>query len=431
MISSSLTPKEIVKELNRFIISQDSAKKCVANALRNRWRRSQLKAPLKDEVLPKNILMIGPTGVGKTEIARRMARLIGAPFIKVEATKFTEVGYVGRDVEQIIRDLVEVAIFNTRQKLFEEVKDVAQERVEQSILTALVGNSASDDTKARFAKQLKDGELESRIIEVQVKNSKSPMFELSPGAQMGMVNLWDVVNKSFNDNAKTKRVTIAEARKLLLEEESEKLLDQEKVVREAITAVEQNGIVFIDEIDKICEESRSGKVSREGVQRDLIPFLEGTSVPTKHGVIKTDHILFIASGAFYISKPCDLLPELQGRFPIRVELRPLTKEDFVRILNEPENNLIDQYKALMAVEGVILSFSEEAIAAIANMAEDINTSVENIGARRLYTLLEKLLEDISFTADEKMGQSIDIDKCNVIDILGKFAKDPDLSCFVL
>jgi ATP-dependent HslUV protease ATP-binding subunit HslU len=429
----ALTPLQIVHELDRFIISQKEAKKCVANALRNRWRRSQLDSPLREEVLPKNILMIGPTGVGKTEIARRMARLIKAPFIKVEATKFTEVGYVGRDVEQIIRDLVESAMFSTRQHLCEEVRESAMERVSKRLLTALVGKSASEETQARFAERLEKGELEEHMIEIEVQPAKTPVFELPPGAQMGMINLTDLLGKSMGgERKKLRRMTVSQARELLLDEESEKLIDQERVVREAINAVEQNGIVFIDEIDKICDESsHHGKVSREGVQRDLIPLLEGTSVPTKYGVVKTDHILFVASGAFHLSKPSDLLPELQGRLPIRVELLPLTEEDFVRILTEPEASLITQYKALLGVEKVTLLFSEDAIRMIAKMTVDVNTQVENIGARRLHTLLEKILEDISFNAHEYVGQTVTITEEKVVASLTSLVRDPQLSRFVL
>lgn len=427
----ALTPNEVVRELDRFVISQNAAKKCVANALRNRWRRSQLPSPLKDEITPKNILMVGPTGVGKTEIARRMAKLIGAPFIKVEATKFTEVGYVGRDVEQIIRDLVEVAIFNTRKQLFEEVKTTAADRVHQRILIALVGESPSEETKNKFADRLKAQELEDNIIEINIQQSKPPMMELPHGAQMGMINLGDIFGKALGESTQKKRLTVREARELLLEEESDKLLDQEKIKREAIASVEQNGVVFIDEIDKICEESRHGKVSREGVQRDLIPLIEGSDVPTKHGIVKTNHILFIASGAFHISKPSDLLPELQGRFPIRVELAPLTEHDFIRILTEPETSLITQYQALLSTEGVKLTFDKEAIAAIANIAAKVNAQVENIGARRLQTILEKLLEEISFTAHERSGEEILVDKKITMTVLDGIIKDQDLSRFIL
>jgi ATP-dependent HslUV protease ATP-binding subunit HslU len=431
MTSTPLTPQEIVHELNRFIVSQESAKKCVANAIRNRWRRSQLPSPLKEEILPKNILMIGPTGVGKTEIARRMARLVKAPFIKVEATKFTEVGYVGRDVEQIIRDLVEVSIFNVRQRLGEEVKEAAEKQVDQRILRALIGESATEETRSRFEQRLNSGELENHTIEIEVHAPKNvPMMELPQGMQMGMINLGEMF-KGLSERSKTKRVSVQEARKILMEEESDKLVDQEKNVREALDDVEQSGIVFIDEIDKICEESRHGKVSREGVQRDLLSLLEGSSVPTKHGTVKTDHIFFIASGAFHVSKPSDLLPELQGRLPIRVELSALTEKDFIRILTETESNLIRQYQALLSVEGVDLVFEPQAIEALARMAVEVNMQVENIGARRLHTVLERLLEDISFTAHHHRGEQIVIDEQKVTALLASLAKDPELSRFIL
>lgn len=431
MTSTPLTPEQIVQELDRFIVSQESAKKCVANAMRNRWRRSQLPSPLKEEVLPKNILMIGPTGVGKTEIARRMARLVNAPFIKVEATKFTEVGYVGRDVEQIIRDLVEVSLFNVHARMAEEVKEAAEKQVVQRILRALIGESATEETRSRFEQRLTAGELEDHMIEIEVQAPKnSPMMELPQGMQMGMINLGDMF-KGLSEKSKMRRVSIKEARKLLMEEESDKLVDQEKSVRDALHDVEQSGIVFIDEIDKICEESRHGKVSREGVQRDLLPLLEGSSVPTKHGVVKTDHILFIASGAFHVSKPSDLLPELQGRLPIRVELLALTETDFIKILTETESNLIKQYQALLSVEGVELVFEHQAIRAMARMAVEVNMQVENIGARRLHTVLERLLEDISFTAHHHRGKTLVIDEQKVNALLSPLAQDPELSRFIL
>ena len=439
---TSFSPREIVSELDRFIVGQHDAKRAVAIALRNRWRRQQLSAELREEVLPKNILMIGPTGCGKTEISRRLARLAQAPFVKVEATKFTEVGYVGRDVEQIVRDLVEIAIGMTRERLRKEVEPKAELAAEERVLDALVGSSASADTRQKFRKRLREGAFDEREIEVAVQESAAanlPTFEIPgmPGAQMGMLNLGDIFGKAFGTRSKPKKMTVAESHRVLVAEESDKLLDQEMVVREAITAVEQNGIVFIDEIDKICgrgERLGGGgpDVSREGVQRDLLPLIEGTTVATKHGAVKTDHVLFIASGAFHQAKPSDLLPELQGRLPIRVELKALDRDDFRRILTEPEASLIKQYKALLATEGVTLDFDEASIEELALLAEEINTAVENIGARRLHTILERLLEEISFTAsDRPEGTLIEIDRAYVREKVGALAQNADLSRFIL
>jgi ATP-dependent HslUV protease ATP-binding subunit HslU len=437
--TNAFSPREIVSELDRFIIGQNDAKRAVAIALRNRWRRQQLPEELREEVLPKNILMIGPTGVGKTEIARRLARLAQAPFLKVEATKFTEVGYVGRDVEQIIRDLVEIAISMTRERLRKEVTAKAETRAEERVLDALVGDKASADTRQKFRKMLREGQLDDKEIEVTVQESVGanlPTFDIPgmPGAQMGMVNLGEMFGKAFGNRSKPKRMTVAESYQVLMAEESDKLLDQEKVVKEAIATVEQNGIVFIDEIDKISARSErvGADVSREGVQRDLLPLIEGTNVATKHGAVKTDHILFIASGAFHLAKPSDLLPELQGRLPIRVELKALTREDLKRILTEPEASLIKQYKALMKTEDMVLDFADEAIDEIASLAEQINSSVENIGARRLHTVLERLLEEISFTAsDQTAGTAVTIDRDYVREHVGALAKNADLSKFIL
>jgi len=437
----SFSPREIVSELDRYIVGQHDAKRAVAIALRNRWRRQQLSPELREEVLPKNILMIGPTGCGKTEIARRLARLAQAPFVKVEATKFTEVGYVGRDVEQIVRDLVEIAIAMTRERLRKEVEPKAELAAEERVLEALVGSTASADTRQKFRKQLREGALDEREIEIAVQESAAanlPTFEIPgmPGAQMGMLNLGDIFGKTFGTRSKPKKMTVADSHRVLIAEESDKLLDQEMVVREAIGAVEQNGIVFIDEIDKISgrgERAGGGPdVSREGVQRDLLPLIEGTTVATKHGAVKTDHILFIASGAFHQSKPSDLLPELQGRLPIRVELKALDSSDFRRILVEPEASLIKQYKALLATEGVTLDFDEAAIDELALLAEEINTAVENIGARRLHTILERLLEEISFTAsDRPNGTLVQIDRAYVREQVGALAQNADLSKFIL
>ncbi|MDG5495907.1 ATP-dependent protease ATPase subunit HslU [Niveispirillum sp. BGYR6] len=436
--TTAFSPREIVSELDRYIVGQNEAKRAVAIALRNRWRRQQLDAGLKDEVLPKNILMIGPTGVGKTEIARRLAKLANAPFLKIEATKFTEVGYVGRDVEQIVRDLVEVAIGLSRSRLRKEVAAKAELAAEERVLDALVGNGASADTRAKFRKMLREGSLNDKEIEIQVADNAvpgMPSFEVPgmPGAQMGMVNLGDIFGKAFGGRTKTRKMSVAESYDLLMAEESDKLLDNEKVTADAIHAVEQNGIVFLDEVDKICarSEARGGDVSREGVQRDLLPLIEGTTVATKHGPVKTDHILFIASGAFHIAKPSDLLPELQGRLPIRVNLTPLTQADFRRILTEPEASLIKQYVALMKTEEVDLVFADEAIDELARLAAEINRTVENIGARRLHTVLERLLEEISFSATEKGGQTITIDAAYVRQQLDGLAQNTDLSKFIL
>ena len=436
---TSFSPREIVSELDRFIVGQKDAKKAVAVALRNRWRRQQLPDALRDEVLPKNILMIGPTGVGKTEISRRLARLANAPFLKVEATKFTEVGYVGRDVEQIVRDLVEISLGMTRERRRKEVFARAELAAEERLLDALVGDKASVDTRQKFRKLLREGELDKRELEIDLADSGGgmPMFEIPgmPGAQMGMLNLQDMLGKAFGGRARKPRKTnVAEAMKALTQEESDKLLDQENVTKEAIQAVEQNGIVFLDEIDKICARSEyrgGGDVSREGVQRDLLPLIEGTVVATKHGPVKTDHILFIASGAFSVAKPSDLLPELQGRLPIRVELKGLTREDFKRILTEPEASLLKQYVALLGTEQVELDFTEDSIDAIAQIAADVNEAVENIGARRLHTILERVLEEISYTASDLSGRNVKIDAAYVKDRIGALAANSDLSKYIL
>ncbi len=435
---TSFSPREIVSELDRFIVGQNDAKRAVAIALRNRWRRQQLGDDLREEVLPKNILMIGPTGVGKTEIARRLARLAGAPFMKVEATKFTEVSYVGRDVESIIRDLVETGIHMTRERMRKEVVVKAEVASEERVLDALVGEGASADTRQKFRSMLRQGELDDREIEIEVTDAAGGMPTLEipgmPGAQMGMINLQDMMGKAFGNQTKPKKMTVLESHDLLIAEESDKLLDDDAVVRSALDAVEQNGIVFLDEIDKICVRSdgRAGAdVSREGVQRDLLPLIEGTTVATKHGTIKTDHVLFIASGAFHLSKPSDLLPELQGRLPIRVELKALEETDLRRILTEPEANLIRQYTALMGTEGMKLAFTEEAIDALATLATEVNRTVENIGARRLQTVMERLLEDVSFTAPDRAGETLTIDADYVRETVADLAKDADLSKFIL
>jgi ATP-dependent HslUV protease ATP-binding subunit HslU len=435
---TSFTPREIVSELDRFIVGQGDAKRAVAIALRNRWRRQQLPDALKEEVLPKNILMIGPTGVGKTEIARRLAKLAQAPFIKIEATKFTEVGYVGRDVESIVRDLVEIAIHMNRERLRKQVTAKAEIAAEERVLDALVGDTASSATRETFRTKLRNGDLDDKEIEIEIRdtgNTGMPTMDIPgmPGAQVGMLNINDMLGGMVGGQTKTKKLTVQLSHEVLIREESDKLLDEETVVREAIDAVENQGIVFLDEIDKISagSDSRGGDVSREGVQRDLLPLIEGTSVATKHGTVKTDHILFIASGAFHLAKPSDLLPELQGRLPIRVELKALTKEDFVNILTETEASLITQYKALMGTEDVTLEFRDDTIDAIAGLAAEINQNVENIGARRLHTVLEKLLEDISFTATDRSGETVKITPELVQSQVGDLAKKGDLSKFIL
>ncbi|MBO0765147.1 MAG: ATP-dependent protease ATPase subunit HslU [Hyphomicrobiaceae bacterium] len=433
---TSFSPREIVSELDRFIVGQKDAKRAVAIALRNRWRRQQLPEGLKEEVLPKNILMIGPTGCGKTEISRRLAKLAGAPFLKVEATKFTEVGYVGRDVDSIVRDLIEVGIALVRETKRREVRAQAEKNAEERVLDALVGAEARAATREDFRRRLRANELNEREIEIQVAESgvQLPTFDI-PGGQVGMINLNEMLGKAFGQRTKPRRMTVGAAYEVLLAQESDKLLDQDQIVQEAIRSVENDGIVFLDEIDKICSRSEGGRigaeVSREGVQRDLLPLLEGTTVSTKHGPVKTDHVLFIASGAFHMAKPSDLLPELQGRLPIRVELRPLTKEDFRRILVEPEASLIKQYVALMATEGVDLRFTDNAIDALAALAAQVNETVENIGARRLQTVIERVLDEISFDATDKGGEVISIDAAYVQARIGDLVKNADLSKFIL
>ena len=431
----SFSPREIVSELDRYVIGQKDAKKAVAIALRNRWRRQELPPELKEEVLPKNILMVGPTGVGKTEISRRLSKLAEAPFIKVEATKFTEVGYVGKDVEQIIRDLIEIAIALIKDKKRKEVEAKSQLASEERVLDALVGNNATPATRESFRKRLRAGDLDNTIIEISVQENPSmPSFEI-PGMQggVGMISIGDILGKGIGAKKKKKKMTVKESYEYLIQEESDKLIDQDQIIKEAKFSVENNGIVFLDEIDKVSARSeRSGTdVSREGVQRDLLPLIEGTTVNTKHGPIKTDHILFIASGAFQLAKPSDLLPELQGRLPIRVELQPLTKEDFIKILKEPDNSLIKQYVGLMKTENVELQFTDDGIETLADISTHINSTIENIGARRLHTIIEKVLEEISFTAPDKSGEKVIVDKQFVEKNIGNIIKDKDLSKFIL
>jgi ATP-dependent HslUV protease ATP-binding subunit HslU len=435
---SALSPREIVSELDRYVIGQKDAKKAVAVALRNRWRRQALSDEMRDEVLPKNILMIGPTGVGKTEISRRLSKLAEAPFIKVEATRFTEVGYVGRDVEQIIRDLIEIAIAMEREKKRKEVKAKAELKAEEKVLDSLVGNKASVATRESFRKRLRSGDLDNNEIEIEVQNNSSPLqgFEIPgmPGGNVGMVNLGDILGKSMGGKkGKKKKMTVKESHDILVAQESDKMIEEDKIITEAKKATEENGIVFLDEIDKVSARSDriGGDVSREGVQRDLLPLIEGTTVSTKHGPIKTDHILFIASGAFQLAKPSDLLPELQGRLPIRVELDALKEEDFKRILKEPDNSLIKQYKELLKTENVNLEFTNNGIDMLAKISAEVNSSVENIGARRLHTIIEKVLDDISFNATDRAGETITVDQKYVQDNLGNLVKDTDLSKFIL
>ena len=434
-VVSSLSPREIVSELDRYVIGQNAAKRAVAIALRNRWRRQALKGDMKDEVLPKNILMIGPTGVGKTEISRRLSKLAEAPFIKVEATRFTEVGYVGRDVEQIIRDLLEIAIAIEKERMRKEVYTKALQAAEERVLNALVGNKASVATRESFRKRLRNGDLDNNEIEIEVNDAPNmPSFEIPgmPGANVGMINIAEMLGKNIK-KGKKKKMSVKESHEILIAEESDKMIEQDAIINSAKISTENNGIVFLDEIDKVSARGDriGGDVSREGVQRDLLPLIEGTTVSTKHGPIKTDHILFIASGAFQLAKPSDLLPELQGRLPIRVELNALTSEDFRRILEEPDNSLIKQYKALLQTENVILEFTKDGIETIAKLATEINSSIENIGARRLHTIIEKVLDEISFTATDRGGETIIIDKNYITKNLGELAKDTDLSKFIL
>jgi ATP-dependent HslUV protease ATP-binding subunit HslU len=434
---SDFSPREIVSELDRFIVGQQDAKRAVAIALRNRWRRLKLQSPMREEVMPKNILMIGPTGCGKTEISRRLAKLAGAPFIKVEATKFTEVGYVGRDVEQIIRDLLEVGISLVKDRKRRDISAKAQLAAEERVVDALVGVNASAATRDAFRRKLRAGELDDKEIEIEIAQAgpNMPMFELPnmPGASVGAISIGDIFGKGFGQKPKLRRTSVRDAHEPLLAAEADKMLDQDQIVREAIIEVENNGIVFLDEIDKICSrEGRGGAdVSREGVQRDLLPLIEGTSVSTKHGAVKTDHILFIASGAFHVSRPSDLLPELQGRLPIRVELASLTEEDFRRILTETEASLIKQYVALMRTEGVELAFSDDAISALARVAAEVNSTIENIGARRLQTVMERVLDEVSFSAPDRSGETIEIDAAFIEKNVGDLAKNADLSRFIL
>ena len=435
-ITNSLSPREIVSELDRFVVGQNNAKRAVAIALRNRWRRQALDDDMKDEVLPKNILMIGPTGVGKTEISRRLSKLAEAPFVKVEATRFTEVGYVGRDVEQIVRDLLEIAIAMEKVKKRKEVHAQAQKLAEDRVLDALVGNKASVATRESFRKRLRDGDMDDNEIEIAVSESgQMPSFEIPgmPGANVGMINISDMLGKSMGQKPKKKKMTVKESHEILINEESDKLIEQDTIIKSAKDSTENNGIVFLDEIDKISARTDrvGGDVSREGVQRDLLPLIEGTTVSTKYGPVKTDHILFIASGAFQLAKPSDLLPELQGRLPIRVELDALNSKDFIRILKEPDNSLIKQYKALLKTENVELEFTEDGINTIADIANEVNSTVENIGARRLHTIIERVLDDISFTATDKAGEKITVDGKYIKDNIGELVKDTDLSKFIL